>query len=90
MSHQALPGMEPGTRTETTEYRVIVNPHLRPPHRWTVHVPPGGDPWRTANEFYSPVQIERRTVVTYTTDWATVPGEGVTSPGTRRRPHTRT
>lgn len=64
-----LPGMDAGSRTQILEFRVIVNPDQPAPHRWVVHVPVGVSPERVVADFVVPIQIQARTVTTYTTQW---------------------
>ena len=60
-----------GRREQHTEERLIVNPG-QPHIEWAVEVPPGADARQMAKEFVVPTRIERRTVITYTSDWQPV------------------
>ncbi|PZG12948.1 hypothetical protein C1I95_24710 [Micromonospora craterilacus] len=63
-----LPGLEAGTRTERTEWRIIVNPD-RPAARWISHHHTRESVELAARQYAVPIRIERRTVVTYTDEW---------------------
>lgn len=62
-----LPGLEAGTRTERTEYRVIVT--AGPMAGWVIPCPSREAAEATAASGFSPRRIESRRIVTYTDAW---------------------